>query len=257
MNLDNTEEVVESCDAVINTDDEVKSCITKIISKSHDNINDLISNSINDSTESQNKKTHRYYSSTSDVNLSCLDIIKKVRKEGYSNSRKDVYGDEFTPRVVMDFNVIIDEKLDDMKCNECGEINALNNDFFQNYLEDDIIMCRKCCSSFLDNKCGIDKLNKIYDLVDNYEFEILEYKKDVLKRGDLSEVYKSKIIIENEVFYVLILCYVFKECNELSSDPYDYFSYVTFIFKDLNTLNKNYDTLEIVTNYMNIELRDL
>ena len=61
--------------------------------------------------------------------LSCLDIIKKVRTEGFSNTRKDVYGEEFTPRVEIDFNVILGEKLGDVKCDECGEIQPLDNDF--------------------------------------------------------------------------------------------------------------------------------
>ena len=116
-------------------------------------------------------------------------------------------------------------------------------------------MCNECWTGCLDKEYELEKLYKIYNLVDEYKFEILEYKKDVLKRGDLSEVYKSKIMIENEVFYGLILCYIFEECNAWSSTSYDYFSYVTFIFKDLNTLNKNYDTLELVTNYMDIGLR--
>ena len=182
--------------------------------------------------------------------LSCLDIIKKVRTEGFSNTRKDAYGEEFTPIVEMDFNFIIGEKLGDVKCDECGEIQPIDNDFFQEYLQGGPHLCRECLTLFSDKKYELEKLYKIYNLVDEYKFEILEYKKNVLKRGDRDEVYKTKIIIENEVFYGLILCYIFEECNELSSTPYDYFSYVTFIFKDINTLNKNYNTLELVTNYM-------
>ena len=72
---------------------------------------------------------------------------------------------------------------------------------------------------------------------DTNEF-IEEYKKDVLKCVDMSEVYKSKIMIGNEVFYGLILCYIVEEDNELSSTPRDYFSYVTFIFKDINRIVK-------------------
>lgn len=181
-------------------------------------------------------------------NISCLDIIKKVRKEGYSNTRKDVYGEEFTPRVEMDFNVILGEKLGEVKCDKCEEIQPLDNDFFQDYLLANLNKCRECWEGYLDKEYKLEKLSKLYILVYEYEFEILEYK--VFKRGDRAEVYKSKIMIGNEVFYGLILCYIFEECNECSSTPYDYFSYVTFIFKDLNTLNKNYDTLELVTNYM-------
>ena len=83
--------------------------------------------------------------------LSCLDIIKKVRTEGFSNTRK-VKGEEFTPIVEMDFNFIIGEKLGDVKCDECGEIQPIDNDFFQEYLQGGPHLCRECLTLFSDKK---------------------------------------------------------------------------------------------------------
>ena len=68
---------------------------------------------------------------------------------------------------------------------------------------------------------------------------------------DRSEVYKSKITTQNKIFYGLILCDISEECNELSTSPCDFFSYVTFIFKDIDILNSNYNTLQLITNYYN------
>lgn len=245
MNLNNTEDVVESYESVKGAEDKGIGNTSHNKKKKKKNILEE-----NKSESRVEKQINCCYYSTSHGNLSCLDIIKKVRKEGYSNTRKDLYGYEFTPRVVMDFNVILGEKLEEVKCDKCGKIQLIDNDFFQDYLQADMNECRECWEGYLDKEYELEKLYKIYNLVDEYKFEILEYKKDVLKCGDLSEVYKSKIMIEDEVFYGLILCYIFEECNELSSTPYDYFSYVTFIFKDLNTLNINYDTLELIINYM-------
>jgi hypothetical protein len=254
MNLENTEEVVEPSETDIVVEDEGigntshnKKKIKKKRKKRKKNI--LEENKSESPVEKQTNGYHPIFNRFG--SLSCLDIIKKVRTEGFSNTRKTMYDEEFTPRVEMDFNVILGEKLGDVKCDECGEIQPLDNYFFQEHLQGSVYqMCRKCWLGFLYNEYELEKLYKIYNLVDEYEFEILEYKKNVLIRGDRDEVYKSKIMIENEVFYGLILCYIFEECNELSSTPYDYFSYVTFIFKDINTLNENYDTLELVTNYM-------
>jgi hypothetical protein len=152
---------------------------------------------------------------------------------------------------MMNFNVILGETLEEVKCYECGNIQPIDNDFFQDYLQGGDNMCNECWEGYLDKEYELTKLYKIHNVVDEYEFEILEYKTDVLKRVDMSEVYKSKIMIEKEVFYGLILCYVDEEFDAWSPISYDHFGYVAFIFKDLNTLNNNYDTLELVTNYMN------
>ena len=90
------------------------------------------------------------------------------------------------------------------------------------------------------------------DHVDQYANEsasesklILEFKKNVMPRADISEVYKVKIIVKTEVFYGLVYCYLQEEPNELSSSPYDCIIYVAFIFK-----NKE---IEILTNSIYLE----
>jgi len=183
--------------------------------------------------------------------LSCLDIIKKVRVEGYSNTRKDLEGWEFTPRVEIDFNIFLNEKIDEMKCSDCGEIIDIDNEMYHRYMNyGSSWMCPWC--SFLveddqDNK--LQKIDAIYNCIDEYNFEILEFKKNVMPRADMSEVYKVKIIVETEVLYGLVYCYLQEEPNELSSSPYDCFIYVAFIFKNMEILDMNYDSLELIYNY--------
>ena len=180
------------------------------------------------------------------IPLLCLDIIKKIRKKQYSSTREDLHGFLFTPKVVINSKIIIINEIDTMTCCECNYTRPVDNDFFQEYIERNFFHSCDVCKLYFSDK-ELHTLCQIYDSVKKFKFEILDYKE--LNYCDRSEVYKSKIIIQDKIFYGLILCDILEEPNEVSSSPCDYFSYITFIFKDIDILDNQYNTLELITNY--------
>jgi hypothetical protein len=157
-----------------------------------------------------------------------MELIKEARL--HSRITRVQCGWEFSPRICVEEDIVLAQDIA-MICDHCKVEQQMKS------LDD---FCESCYDGNVFE--NYDKLN---DKISNFDVEFLA-EKDT-KYLDRSTLYKIKV----DEFFGLLFCGVFEEPNEWSSSPHDDYWCITFLFKDIDECNAQYESLKIIDEYIN------